>query len=137
MKFNKLIPELSVSSLRDSLNFYVGILGFKVEYEREESRFAFLSFQGIQIMLEEVNDTWKTGVLEHPFGRGVNFQIEVKSIKPLFKSLKRSKYPIFQELADNWYRKGNLLLGNREFLVQDPDGYLIRFCENLGSKPVK
>jgi catechol 2,3-dioxygenase-like lactoylglutathione lyase family enzyme len=137
MKFNKLIPELKVSSLKDSLNFYVGILGFKVEYERKESRFVFISFQGSQIMIEEINDTWKTGLLEKPFGRGVNFQIEVNSIKPLLDNLKHKKQRLFQEPKDNWYRKGNSLMGNREFLIQDPDGYLLRFYEHLGSKPVK
>ena len=32
------------------------------------------------------------------------------------------------------YRQDNKLLGNREFLVQDPDGYLLRFSEDLGEK---
>ena len=32
------------------------------------------------------------------------------------------------------YRQDNKLLGNREFLVQDPDGYLLRFSEYLGEK---
>ncbi len=32
------------------------------------------------------------------------------------------------------YRQDNKLLGNREFLVQDPDGYLLRFSEDLGVK---
>ena len=32
------------------------------------------------------------------------------------------------------YRQDNKLLENREFLVQDPDGYLLRFSEDLGEK---
>ena len=70
MRFNKLIPELVVSNLNKSLKFYVKIIGFKVEYSRE--KFVFLSFQGSQIMISE-NDTWNTGKLEKPFGRGINF----------------------------------------------------------------
>jgi len=38
MKFNKLIPELSVSGLEKSIRFYTKILGFKMEYKREESK---------------------------------------------------------------------------------------------------
>lgn len=34
------------------------------------------------------------------------------------------------------YRQDNKLLGNKEFLVQDPDGYLLRFAEDLGEKEV-
>ncbi len=43
MKFNSLIPELSVSDFNRSMDFYKGLLGFKVEYEGEESKVAFLS----------------------------------------------------------------------------------------------
>lgn len=131
MRFNKLLPELTVSSLNKSIEFYTKILGFKVEYSRE--KFAFLSFQGSQIMISE-NNTWNTGKLEHPFGRGINFQIEVKETKHIIESLKKNKHQLFKGLKDNWYRKNNELLGCREFLVQDPDGYLLRFSQDIGKK---
>jgi len=137
MKFNRLIPEMMVSDLGKSLKFYTKILGFRKEYERKESKFAFLSFQGSQIMVQEINSTWKTGKMKYPFGRGVNFQIEVRSVKPLINSLNKNKYPIKFKQKDNWYRKGKVLLGCREFLVMDPDGYLLRFSQDLGKKPVK
>jgi hypothetical protein len=136
MKFNKLIPELSVKDINNSLNFYRNILGFKVEYERKESKFAFLSLQGAQIMIEQTNGNWKTERLEYPYGRGVNFQMEVKSIEPILKSLKKNNYPIMVQPEENWYRKGDFLLGNKEFLVQDSDGYLLRFSESIGKKRV-
>ena len=137
MKFNKLIPELSVSSFKKSFKFYTEVLGFKIEYQRLESKFAFLSFQGSQIMIEEVNDNWDTGKLEYPFGRGVNFQIEVDNINPLLNSLKKNNYPIKMMPKENWYRKDDVLLGNKEFLVLDPDGYLLRFFQEIGTKTLK
>lgn len=136
MKFNKLIPELSISNFDKSLNFYIQVLGFKTEYKRDESKFAMISLQGSQIMIEEINSNWKTGELEYPFGRGINFQIEVEKIQPLLDSLKKNDYPLFVEPKENWYRKDKQLLGNKEFLVKDPDGYLLRFSENLGTKSV-
>lgn len=136
MKFNKLIPELSVSNFEKSLEFYTKILGFKIEYQREESKFAFLSFQGSQIMIEQVNEAWNTGRLEYPFGMGINFQIEVENIEPILNSLKENKYPIFIEPKENWYRQDNKLIGNKEFLIKDPDGYLLRFAEDIGTKPL-
>lgn len=136
MKFNKLIPELSVSNFKKSLKFYTKILGFKIEYKRDESNFAMISFQGSQLMIEEVNGNWSTGKLERPYGRGMNLQIEVVKIKPIIDSLTKNDYPIFIEPKDNWYRQDNQLLGNRELLIQDPDGYLLRFAEDLGTKPV-
>lgn len=137
MKFNKLIPELVVSDFKKSINFYINILGFKIEYQRKNPDFAFLSFQKSQIMIQEINNTWNTAKLEKPFGRGINFQIEVKKIKPILNNLKKNNYPIFVEPKENWYKKDNQFLGNKEFLVQDPDGYLLRFFEDLGVKKVK
>ena len=110
---------------------YVKILGFKLEYERQN--FAFLSFQGSQLMIEKGGE-WKTGELEHPFGRGINFQIEVDDVDAVLKRLKKNKYPIKVPVKENWYRKGKVFLGNREFLVMDPDGYLLRFAEDLGQR---
>ncbi len=136
MKFNKLIPELSVSNFEDSIKFYTKIIGFKIEYQRINSKFAMLSFQGSQIMIEEINNNWKTAKLEKPFGRGINFQIEVDKIAPILKNLKNNNYPIFLNVGENWYQKDNELFGNKEFLVQDLDGYLLRFFEDLGTKKI-
>jgi catechol 2,3-dioxygenase-like lactoylglutathione lyase family enzyme len=135
MKFNKLIPELSVSNFETSLKFYTGILGFKIEYKRVKSKFTMISFQGSQFMIEEVNNHWNTGKLKYPFGKGINFQITVAKIKPILDNLKKNNYPIFVEPKENWYRQDKQLLGNKEFLIQDPDGYLLRFAEDLGTKP--
>ena len=114
MKFNKLIPELTVSDIKKSLEFYTKILGFKIEYQREEDKFAFLSYQGAQIMIEQnLNSDWQTGKLEKPFGRGINFQIEVNDILPILDSLKKHKYSMKKEPMENWYRKDNELIGNK------------------------
>ena len=136
MKFNQLIPELSISDMRKSLNFYTKILDFKIEYKREEEGFAFLSLGKCQIMLDDINKgrTWKTGSFEYPLGRGVNFQIEVKKIDPLIRRLKKNRIKLFAKPEEKWYQVKNVKMGNRQFLVQDPDGYLLRFFEDLGSR---
>jgi catechol 2,3-dioxygenase-like lactoylglutathione lyase family enzyme len=139
MKFNKLIPELSVLNIEKSLEFYTKILGFKVEYKREG--FAFLSLQGTQIMIDDGNDNsdspWYTGKLEYPRGRGIHFQIEVKDITPLFESLKKNNYPIKTQPKDYWFKKDDTLVGMKGFLVMDPDGYLLMFNQDIGTKKIK
>jgi hypothetical protein len=50
--------------------------------------------------------------------------------------LKNNNYSIAFEIEENWNRQGDKLLANKEFLVQDPDGYLLRFSENLREKPL-
>jgi catechol 2,3-dioxygenase-like lactoylglutathione lyase family enzyme len=136
MDFNRLIPELSAAHFEKSLSFYTDVLGFRIEYQRSEHNFAFLSYQGSQIMLKQLNDIWKTGKLVYPFGRGVNIQMLVEDIEVLISSLKAHGYPLMVEPEEHWYRKDNLLLGLREFLVMDPDGYLLRFSQRLGTKEI-
>ena len=135
MYFNKIIPELSVTNLESSLKFYKTI-GFKVEYERTENKFVFLSLGEIQFMLQEISieDKWSVAPLEYPFGNGINFQLEVEDVDNIYKLLKGNNYKIAFEIEENWYRQDNKLLGSKEFLVQDPDGYLIRLSEDLGEK---
>lgn len=135
MYFNKIIPELSVTNLKSSLEFYKTV-GFKIEYERPENNFVFLSLGGIQFMLQEISekDKWSIAPLSYPFGNGINFQLEVENVEKIYNLLKENNYEIAYEIEENWYRQDNKLLGNKEFLVQDPDGYLLRFSEDLGEK---
>ena len=136
--FNKNIPELSVTNLENSINFYKTI-GFKIEYERTENKFVFMSLSDIQFMFQEIspNDKWEIAPLTYPFGNGINFQLEVSNVDNIYNSLKQSNYKIAFDIEENWYRQDNKLLGNKEFLVQDPDGYLLRFSEDLGEKEIK
>jgi catechol 2,3-dioxygenase-like lactoylglutathione lyase family enzyme len=138
MKFNKLIPELSVRNLKKSIEFYVDILGFKIEYDRPEKKFAFLSFNGSQIMLDECNNntksSWYTGKITHPRGRGIHFQIETDNLSSVIKPLKNHNYPIKDGPKKHWFRKGKYMLGVKGILVMDPDGYLLMFNQNIGKK---
>ncbi len=137
MEYNRLIPELTVSDFGESLEFYTKVLGFRVEYKRDEDRFAFLSFQGSQIMIEQFREgsEWNTGKLEKPFGRGMNLQIEADDVTPIIEALEKAGHPIKMGPKDSWYRNGDVMVGSREFLVMDPDGYLLRFGQDLGKRP--
>lgn len=134
MIFNKLIPELSVTDIQKSLPFYTDIIGFKVEYSRPEEKFYFLSLEGSQLMVEEVNNHWWTGELERPFGRGLNFQIEVGDVSAIIGRLEEAGIALFRPLKESWYRGDGVEFGQLEFLVQDPDGYLLRFIQDIGER---
>lgn len=127
MEFNKLVPELSVSDIKESKKFYIDILKFKLEYERKEDKFVYLSYFGAQIMLEEVNNHWSVGRLEKPFGRGINFQIETNEIDAVYDRLVKNKVEIYKPIFESRYKADNVTYVERELLVQDPDGYLLRF----------
>lgn len=133
--WNPIIPELSVSNLEKSLEFYK-VADFTVKYERPENKFAFISLNKIQFMLQEITDheKWDIGKLVYPFGNGINFQLEVENIEKIYNNFVVNNYKIAFDIEENWYRQNDELLGNKEFLIQDPDGYLLRFSEDLGKK---
>ena len=35
---------------------------------------------------------------------------------------------------ERWYRQGEAERGDRQFVVEDPDGYLLRFFSDLGER---
>ena len=128
MRFNKLIPELTVTNIEKSRIFYEN-LGFKIMYERKEDKFIFLELNENQIMIQEDNDVWETGPLEYPFGRGINISMEVKNVEELKQNLLKINYPLFQDIKESIYRVNEKEYIDKEFLVQDPDGYLLRFTQ--------
>ena len=128
LEFSKNIPELSVTNLKNSLNFYK-TAGFKVEYDRPENKFAFISLDEIQFMLQEIanNDKWDVSPLSYPFGNGINFQLEVENLDEIYNNFKNSNYKITFDIQENWYRQDDKMLGNKEFLIQDPDGKWMKY----------
>lgn len=126
MKFNSLIPELSVSDIGRSLEFYKAI-GFEVMYERPENKFYFLQLENNQIMIEQNNDNWNTGDMEYPYGRGINISMSVKDVEGMYRALKEKGIKMFLDLEIHNYRVNDEISEDKEFLIQDPDGYLLRF----------
>ncbi|WP_312433754.1 VOC family protein [Achromobacter sp.] len=134
----RMVPELMVKDLVRSRQFWIDLCGFEVVYQREEEGFVFLDREGAQFMLEEVrgDDGWITAPLEAPLGRGVNFEIKVKSIDALSRTLRDAAWPFYREPEERWYRSGEVEIGVQQFLVQDPDGYLLRFSAWIGNRPL-
>ncbi|MBF1108339.1 MAG: VOC family protein [Solobacterium sp.] len=127
MDFNKMIPELSVFDIEQTKRFY-NDLGFKIEYERPEEKFVFMSFQDSQFMFEQIHDNgWNIGELIYPLGRGINFSIAVDDIEGLYKLVKTLNLEIYRDLNRSVYQVNGTEETQTEFLIQDPNGYLLRF----------
>ncbi len=77
-----------------------------------------------------------TGTYEYPLGRGINFQIDTDNVQKLADLLKQNSYDLRRDIWDSWYRAGSVLHGCRQILVLDPDGYLLRFSQDIGEKSV-
>lgn len=131
-----LVPELLVRSLGESLDFWCRLCGFTVLYDRPDEGFAYISRGMAHVMLEQegLGRNWVTAPLDRPLGRGVNLQVSVPTVKPLVEALRRADWPVFMEPETKWYRTGQTAAGVVQFLVQDPDGYLIRFQSSVGRR---
>lgn len=133
-----LTPELLVSSLDDSLKFYLDVMGFTVQYQRPETRFAMLERQGARLMIDEFAPTgkrpWIAGPLEKPFGRGINLEIQTTDIDALYARVQAAGIPIFLPIEDRWYRADDEYSGCRQFIVLDPDGYMLRMQSDIGTR---
>ncbi|HJR22574.1 MAG TPA: VOC family protein [Dongiaceae bacterium] len=134
MSYAKLVPELLVSDHAASHEFYVRVIGFSVRYERPDEKFSYLALDGAELMIEQETDFWTTAPREKPYGRGINLQIEVAALDPILARLNDAVMALFRPVEEAWYRAGDTYRGNRQFLVQDPDGYLLRIFENLGER---
>ncbi len=131
--YNVMVPELTVLNFQASLDFYTDILGFQIKYRRKNPDFAYLEYEEqIQLMIEANHESgWHTADLEYPLGRGINFQMEVRDLEPIIKNLNKVAYPLYREPSCSEYIENDILHRQKEFLVQDPDGYLLRFCQVL------
>jgi catechol 2,3-dioxygenase-like lactoylglutathione lyase family enzyme len=135
-----LIPELDVRDLPRSLDFYVKLVGFKIWFERPEERFAYLVLDDAHLMLEEAagpGRRFRTAPLEHPYGRGVNFQIKVADAAALHARVVAAGLTPYLPVEERWYRQNRIENGGRQFVIADPDGYLLRFYSDLGQRPAQ
>ncbi len=137
MDWPRLVPELTVLDFKRSLSFYVETVGFAVENIRKNPNFAYLKLGQAHLMIQDFHvKGWNVGSTEYPMGGGINFQIECDDVLSLRERLMESGVTLYRELNDTWYTTGKELSGFKELLVQDPSGYLLRFSQYLGEKPI-
>jgi catechol 2,3-dioxygenase-like lactoylglutathione lyase family enzyme len=131
--FAAMAIELIVSNYEKSLAFWAGPLGFDVCYTRPAQRFAYLErAEGAQMMFYERDSDCETGPLEAHYVRGANIQLTVTDVDEVYHSVRAAKIPFFVDLREKWRDWGDRQGGQREFLVQDPDGYLVMVNQKLG-----
>ena len=128
----KLIPEIYCTDIDITKRFYVDVFGFEIKYERPEDQFVYFTLDGVEIMAECIScegRRWVTDTLEKPFGRGVNFQWDVVDVEKLYSRVKAcAPGSIYLEMETQTYQCGDITESQEQFIAQDPDGYLFRFC---------
>ena len=145
-----LVPELDVTELDASLRFYAAVLEFRILFERPAELFAYLELDGVELMIQEAagpGRRFRTAPLEPPCGRGINFQLRVEDVDAVMSRAVESGVNIVLPIEERWYRvdvaesggrwqvTGPTEVGNRQFVLADPDGYLWRPFRDLGIRP--
>ena len=129
-----LTPEFGCTDAVASVAFYAEALGFTVEYARPAQGFYHLTREGSALMLEQLGpDSWALAPPEPPLGRGMHLQITIDDAPALAAHLTAQSVPLFRPLEEAWYRDGARWHGQTQFVVADPEGYLLRFASPLGT----
>ena len=129
MNFNALIPELVVSDLPRSLDFYKDVLGFREVFARPEEGFHFLERNGAQIMLAAAGDGRWMSQGDSPMGNGMNLAIALPGFPVGWVASLRPHW--FAAPFEHEYETAEGRLRLEQFVVRDPDGYLLRFLRRL------
>jgi len=84
-------------------------------------------------MIEQMDESsWIAGQAVPPLGRGMHFQIATTDLADLYETCKAKGTAIFRNWEEAWYRADDHYVGQVQFIVRDPDGYLLRFEQGLG-----
>ena len=111
--------------------------GFRIAYSRPDQDFVDLEHpDGAQRMMYPRDGNWEVGAMERPFGRGVVFQVCVSDVDAMVRAVIGAGLPFCVQPRERWRHWGDRLGGQREFLVQDPDGYLVMVAQRIGEKPL-
>ena len=114
MKIKQLSPQLLVTDLERSLDFYRQHLGFKIDFLYEDF-YAGISNDGHSLH-------FKSGQPKPAGGDDLDLVFSVEEITSLFEAFKKLPVIITQELREMPY--------GWEFYIADPDGYILSFMEN-------
>jgi uncharacterized glyoxalase superfamily protein PhnB len=125
--FKKLTPNLIVSNVERSVEFYRTVLGFEFAFgvpEQEPRVFAAVMRDGLEIFfnLPDPASEDYPDLRDRTAGGGLTQFIEVEGgIDELYASVS-GKARVVMPIKDQFY-------GMREFAIADPDGWLLTFAE--------
>jgi catechol 2,3-dioxygenase-like lactoylglutathione lyase family enzyme len=142
LEINSLVPELWCSNFKESLYFYTSKLGFEIAQQRGNDPHAYLSLQGVQIMLAHWKfdgswEPWYPAPMERPFGRGINLQFMIKDVQKFHDRAVAAGVMPFLALHEAEIWRTDRIDARIQFMVLDPDGYVLRFSETTRHRPIE
>jgi len=117
-------PEFFVRDIQRSIAFYTGALGFTVL--RAEHNFAVVALGEAHVLLAHESIAPDKATLDSgPRGSGVNVRIMVDDVDAVYRRATSAGARIVDDIADRYY-------GLRDFILADPDGFMLRFASQTG-----
>ena len=120
-RIKKISPQLLVTDIEHSIEFYTKKLGFDVEF-RYEDFYAGIIKNGYSIHLK----SGKPSIEERKSKRendDLDIVFSVEGVEELYKEFVNKSVEIIQPLCERPY--------GREFYITDPDGYILAFLEEV------
>lgn len=120
-KIKKMSPQLLVTDIEHSIEFYTKTLGFDIEF-RYEDFYAGIIKDNYSIHLK----SGKPSIEERRNKRendDLDIVFSVKDVEDLYEEFLNKSVEIIQPLCDRPYGK--------EFYIADPDGYILAFLEEV------
>jgi catechol 2,3-dioxygenase-like lactoylglutathione lyase family enzyme len=121
----KVAPELFVPDVDRAIRFYAGSLGFEL-LRREEAggkaTFAVVALgQAIVMLADQGHYAAMVAAIVEPRGRGIDVRFVVPDVDAMYRTCTMSGARIALDIGDRYY-------GLRDFIVEDPNGYRLRFA---------
>ena len=138
MKFSDVTPNLVVSNVERSLKFYRDVLGFSQVAAVPEAApfvFAWMQRDTVNVFLNSVDDVRKDhpDLAARPIGGASSMFMVLEAatiadgVDAMFAAV-QSHARILLPLKNQFY-------GMREFAIEDPDGYIIVFAQEIPPSP--
>lgn len=127
MVLNDSTPNLMARNVRQTVDFYTTILGFKLVGAVPESGndlvFAIVQSGNVMFMFQEENSLKEEypQLAKYPLGGGLTFYIHVSDIHGLYGKL-NGKVTIAKEMHETFY-------GSTDFAIEDCNGYILTFSQ--------
>jgi uncharacterized glyoxalase superfamily protein PhnB len=118
-KFQPIRPMLNTNELKETIAFYVNVLGFTCGEYNEDWGWAALYKDEAEIMLAKPNEHTP---FEKPMFTG-SFYFNVDNVEELWDAFKDKCNICYEIESFEW--------GMREFAIYDNNGYLLQFGQDI------
>jgi len=132
----KLTPNMAVKDVRETVNYYVDNLGFKLVMAVNDDKSAMgdelvegKEYIWANVMCGDVGFMFQKedsfvadiGEIYSEIGSSSTYYMEIENIDAFYETLK-DKVEVVKEIDNVWY-------GAREFYIRDCNGYVLGFSE--------